>query len=366
MADKRYSVVVGDINGRLSGFFEKLSTLQIKQNFAIAIVAGDLFADAETATQAEADDVDKLLNGEIEVALPTYFAIGSRALPKPVIERLESGDGELCPNLTALGRRISIKTSEGFRIVALGGSHEANRSDDPMSPYDATYTDEDASILANDLNDADLLITSYWPTAILDGSRASYKGESPYESPCIADLCTALKPRYHFSTSKTFFEREPFFYNGPPPRSITRFLSLAPFGNTDKQKWIYAFSLEPSASPSQALPEGCTTSPFSSAKKRKLDSQQDSYNSFRFSNGHGGGDHYNSDRGRRKRQKHQPPPTPDQCFFCLSNQACETHMIGSIGTEAYLTVAKGPLTTRETFPDLKFPGHILIIPLQHS
>lgn len=55
--------------------------------------------------------------------------------------------------------------------------------------------------------------------------------------------------------------------------------------------------------------------------------------------------------------------TPDQCFFCLSNPKTETHMIVSIGSQAYLTVAKGPLTRSNK--DLSFSGHGIIIPIQH-
>ena len=365
MANKRYSIVLGDVNGRLSEVFTKLATLHAKQSFAFAIIAGNLFADPATASEAENDDLSKLLKGHIEVPLPTYFSLGTRSLPTSVIEKLESGDGELFPDLTILGRRISIKTSEGFKIVAVCGAHEANHADDPMSFYDATYTDTDAEALAIESGVTDLLVTSDWPEAVRDGSRVQYASQPSSGVQSIADLCVALKPRYHFSTSEAFYERDPFFHNGPAPRSVTRFISLAPFGNPNKQKAMYAFSLEPLTSPPDTLPEGCTASPFTNAKKRKLDSQQDSYNNFRYTNGHGN-DQYDRDHGRRKRQKYQPPPTPDQCFFCLSNEACETHMIGSIGTDCYITVAKGPLSTRETFSDLGFPGHMLIIPLQHS
>lgn len=41
-------------------------------------------------------------------------------------------------------------------------------------------------------------------------------------------------------------------------------------------------------------------------------------------------------------------------------------MIGSIGSDVYLTIAKGALTLPSTFPSLGFPGHILLIPLQHA
>lgn len=364
MANKTYSVVIGDVNGKLSEVFGKLATLHGKQNFAFAIIAGNLFADPETATNEDNQEFVQLLRGSIKVPLPTYFSLGRHALPAAVIEKLESDAGELCPNLTVLGRRVSIKTSEGFRIVAVGGAH-VDTSDEPMSQYTATYNDNDVASAAKGLMDADILITSDWPASVRDGAKAQYAGERLAGIPSISDLCTASKPRYHFSTSEGFYEREPFFHNGPSPRSVTRFLSLAPYGNASKQKWIYAFSLEPSAEPPKSLPAGVTASPFTAPRKRKLDSQQSDYNNFRYANGNGDA-HYDRDRGRGKRQRYQAPPTPDQCYFCLSNENCETHMIGSIGSDIYLTIAKGPLPTQSTFPSLGFPGHILLIPLQHA
>jgi hypothetical protein len=92
----------------------------------------------------------------------------------------------------------------------------------------------------------------------------------------ISDLCAALKPRYHLSTSPGFFyEREAFFHapsqDASDVRPITRFISLAAYGNTSKQKYLYAFSLQPSADPMAPLPPGTTASPFTaraSGKKR--------------------------------------------------------------------------------------------------
>jgi hypothetical protein len=367
MADRRYSLIVGDVNGRIEEVFSKVAGLHTKQNFAFAIIAGNLFTSPDAAQSGEDDQVTKLIKGGIEVPLPTYISLGTQQLPAPVIAKLEKDDGELCPNLYLLGRKVSIKTAEGFRIVAVGGKYRQGE-DEPMNPFEASYSDTDVQALMKESTGADILITSEWPAAVRDGARASYAGEeaSPRGVRSIADLCAALMPRYHFSTSSSYYEREPFFHPGERPQSVTRFLSLAPFGNPNKQKWIYAFSLEPSAEPPVALPEGCTASPFFRKRKRELDSQQESYNSFRYANGNSGGNHYEPDHRRRKRHQRQPPPTPDQCFFCLSNPACEAHMIGSIGEESYIAIAKGPLTTRDTFPELGFPGHMLLIPLQHS
>src|SRR5579859_1090438 len=55
----------------------------------------------------------------------------------------------------------------------------------------------------------------------------------------------------------------------------------------------------------------------------------------------------------------------NDCFFCLSNVNVAKHLVVSIGTEVYLALAKGPLTT----PDLvgmPFSGHVIIIPIAHT
>jgi len=263
---------------------------------------------------------------------------------------------------------VSIKTSEGFRIAAVGGSH-ALAHEDASNSFGAVYTDADVEALAKtESATTDLLITSDWPAAIRDGAKAAYIQGLPEEVQSLADLSTALRPRYHFSTSAGFYEREPFFHaSADPPHPITRFVSLAPFGNAEKSKWIYAFSLEPSTAPPSVLPQGCTASPFLARKKRKLEPQAESFNNYRYANGsHNNNNDYQNHRGN-KRRRNQPPPTPDTCFFCLSNPNCETHMIGSIGEESYLALAKGPLTTATTFPDLGgLPGHTLLVPLQHA
>ncbi|KAK3113832.1 hypothetical protein LTR53_008470 [Teratosphaeriaceae sp. CCFEE 6253] len=367
-ADKHYSVVIGAVNGKFTDTFARLAVLHSKQNFAFGIIAGDLFANLETATDGDKKDLARLLRGDITMPFSTYFALGRRSLPDEVVEILEKSQGELCPNLSILGRKVSIKTSESFRIVAVGGVH-STRADQPMSEYTAEFTDGDAQAVGNGLADADILVTSEWPSHIQHGGKA-YTGASPSGVDSIANLCTALKPRYHFSASEAFYEREPFFHNGPSPRSVTRFISLAPSGNAAKHKAMYAFTLEPSSAAPQDLPAGCTASPLTSVtamnKKRKLESQEDDYNSYRFANGNGA-DHYRPDHGRGgKRRYNRPAPTPDQCYFCLSKPECEQHLIASLGTNAYLTVAKGPLTLHDTYPELGFPGHVLIIPYEHT
>lgn len=316
------------------------------------------------ATSEHEGAISSLLDGSIVVPLPTYFTVGKHALPEKVTERLDK-KGEVCPNLYFLDKRSTTKTSERIRIVALGGSLDpsitAGLSKDKYLPF---HTEGDAKSL-HGANTSDILITSHWPSSIRTGSRIPIpdQAEEPVTEQCIADLCATLKPRYHFSTSSEFFyEREPFFHqpteDQPDIKPITRFLSLASFDNPGKQKWLYAFSLDPNASLPLTLPVGTTASPLGQnfKKRQRLPDQEQAYSRFPQHDNH----------HRHSKRHKQPPPTPAECFFCLSNPNLATHLITSIATDTYLTTAKGPLSTASTFPSLNCPAHILIIPLAHS
>ncbi|KAE8373081.1 CwfJ C-terminus 2-domain-containing protein-like protein [Aspergillus bertholletiae] len=351
-------IVIGGVNCQLREVFTKLAKLHVKQSFSFAIIVGDLFGDC--STEQELDEISALFEGSISVPLPTYFALGSRPLPTRVVEKIEAND-EVCPNLYFLGKRGTLKTSEGIRLVALGGNLETeSKSTDKNHPG---YTESDARALYG-AHSADILITHQWPKGIRTRSQVPIPEEAtkPEEVQCIADLCATLKPRYHLSATEFFYEREPFFHlppeDNPDAKPLTRFISVASYGNSSKQKWMYAFTLDPKAPYPLTIPPGTTASPLApvQTKRKPLSSQKESYSRFAV-----------DDEGNRPRKRARgPPPGPDQCFFCLSNPNIATHLITSIGNEAYLTTAKGPLPTSKTFPALGFPGHMLIIPFTHT
>ncbi|KAL4929346.1 CwfJ domain protein [Aspergillus undulatus] len=356
-------VVIGNVNCELQEVFTKLAKLHVKQSFSFAVIAGDLFGDC--STEHELQQMTALLQGSIAVPLPIYFTLGSKPLPARVIEQIEAND-EVCPNLYYLGKRGTLKTSEGIRIVALGGNLvDASASG---SKYHPSYTESDARTLIG-AHHADILLTHQWPKGIRNGSKVDLPENAtpPQETQCIADLCSALKPRYHLSsTDGLFYEREPFFHlpteDSPDAKPLTRFISLASYSKISKQKWMYAFTLDPKTPHPLSIPVGTTVTPFPSipTKRKPLPDQNTSYSRFAPT------DDNNHNQRPRKRAR-APPPGPEQCFFCLSNPNIATHLITSIGTEAYLTTAKGPLPTSKTFvPHLNFPGHMLIIPFNHS
>jgi hypothetical protein len=345
--------------------FQKLGALHSKNAFALALVIGNLFADPETASNDDNENIQNLLGGKIEIALPIYFALGTHALPQEVVDKLEAADGELCPNLYFLGKRTTTKTSEGIRIVALGGKLDPSLTGSSSDKFSSSYSEDDAKTLRG-AKQADILITSQWPEDIRTGSKVAFDASAqPTAQKCVSDLCARLRPRYHFTTSPTtFYEREAFFHppaeDSPDIFHITRFLSIAAFGNTEKQKWIYAFSLDPTSTPPISIPPGTTSSPLSFLDKKRA--ALPDQNSYRFSTGHGGTDRHS----RPTKRQRGPPPSQAECFFCLSNPNLATHIITSIGTEAYATNAKGPLTKSSTYPTLDFPAHVLIIPMAHK
>jgi hypothetical protein len=280
---------------------------------------------------------------------------------------------KICHNLHYLGKRSTTKTSEGIRIVTLGGQLDetiiGGLSKEQHLPF---HTIGDAKALQGAHN-ADILLTALWPSFIRKGSKVSLPDGLTNITGLdhISDLCASLRPRYHFSSSpEYFFEREPFFYppttEAPDIRPLTRFISLAANGNLLKQKALYAFSLQTSVDPLQPLPAGATASPFLSRPNQKKRPALDPEPYSRYGN-HDDNNRYNK-RGKGRRGERLPPPGPDSCFFCLSNPNLETHLISSIGDDAYLTIAKGPLTTSKTnaVHGIDFPAHVLIIPLTHS
>ncbi|KAL2358350.1 CwfJ domain-containing protein [Cryomyces antarcticus] len=358
-------LVVGEVNGQFPAVFSKISTLHTKNSFALAIIVGDLFADPQTSTSTDDQNITALISGKIDLPLPVYFMLGRHRLPEQIVQRLESDAGEICSNLYFLGKRTTIKTSEGIRIVSLGGVLDPSLPAGVLKDkYQPTYSEDDAKTLRG-ANSADILVTSQWPANIRTGSKVDFGpdgGQEPDHQQCVADLCASLKPRYHFSTSNnTFFEREPFFHApteaAPDGYPITRFISLASYNNPKKQKWIYAFSIDPTAAPAVVIPPGTTASPLSLSNKKRPTAPSQEFSRFSTDGAY-------AHRGNKRRRA--APPTPAECFFCLSSPNLATHLITSIGTDAYLTTAKGPLSTSDTYPSLGFPSHILIIPLTHS
>lgn len=79
--------MLGSLKGNFESAFKKLATLQAKQNFSFAIITGNLFG-----VDQDKDAVARLLSGQINVPLSTYFTVGTNPLPEEVIKLVEKGE----------------------------------------------------------------------------------------------------------------------------------------------------------------------------------------------------------------------------------------------------------------------------------
>lgn len=358
--------MLGSINGQFGPALKKITSLHSKNSFSLAILTGDVFShDTDDAI------ISSLLNGEFEFPLPTYFTMGNHALPDRIAAKIEA-DEEICHNLHFLGKRSITKTADGLRIVALGGLLDPNlvggQSKEQHLPF---HTADDAKSLKG-ANSADILLTSMWPAGVWEGAKATLDDDSQQASLAlseqVAELCATLKPRYHLTASSGpfFYERDPFMHPAEKDTdlpTVTRFISMAPFGNEAKAKAMYAFTLNKS---DDTIPPGTTPSPFVSREKKRPRNNNDDSSSYNRFESHNDNSHRH---GRKKKRRNQsPPPGPERCYFCLSNPNISDHMCCSIGDDAYITTAKGPLPKPDTFAaqGLNFPAHFIIIPLPHN
>jgi len=355
--------VVGSIQGQFKKAFEKISKLQAKQNFNLALVVGDLFSSGND--ESDSSQLEALFKGQISVPLPTYFSTGDSPFPDAVKEVLEAGN-DICPNLFYLGRKGTISTTDGIRIVALGGRIVENEASvtQKLGNCEPLYLDNDARGL-HGAHSAHILMTNQWPANITNGSGIDLPEGlgSPSGVQSISNLCQALKPWYHFSSSPgALWEREPFRhmvdYDSLEQATVTRFKSL-PGVSAPTKEWMTAFTLDTSKPPATVeQPRESPFSRFSPPRKRPAEDAQDSYG--RYGRGGYGGRQMNK-RSRRDAQK-----DANECFMCINRPDFKTHMVVSIGEESTVTVSRGPLPLPSTFPQLSFSGHVMIIPHYHA
>lgn len=84
------------------------------------------------------------------------------------------------------------------------------------------------------------------------------------------------------------------------------------------------------------------------AKKRRVDEDGPSGSGSSGDAGHSG-------RSSRKHLSRPQTITEENCWFCLSNNKAETHLIVSISTHCYMAMPKGPLNNH----------HTMVLPIDH-
>lgn len=138
------------------------------------------------------------------VSVPTYILGPSKPEHSKYYENLE--DGEICPNLTYLGRRGLYTVSSGLKIAYVSGIESTSGStsnfnvDDVKSVATACVASNNTS---GEYRGIDILMTSQWPA----GAREI----EPNASELLSWLSTEIKPRYHFcGLNDAYFEPAPY------------------------------------------------------------------------------------------------------------------------------------------------------------
>lgn len=266
---------------------------------------------------------------QTSIDAPTYF---SRKL---TAESTHSEPSSLIkPNLICLQLPINaVLLDSGIRLTFVNATLTAAQQQQVLSTKALSATD--------------ILVTYQWPQAIADQRKLTLVGGSSF----IDDVVRLAQPRYHFavgSASGRYYESEQFLWTDAKASHGTRFISLGRKGSGDK--WFYAFGIDPAATPAPSL----ALNPFELPLRAHTNALEEPLEPL-------------ARLPKRPLDDDQPPRkrvTPAQCFFCLSNPRCETHMIITIGTHNYITVAKGPLPNPRA-SRLGFTGHAIIIPIEH-
>ncbi|CAO3622360.1 unnamed protein product [Mucor hiemalis] len=362
--------------------------------------------------------IQELISNQIDIPLMTYFIIGDKPFP-PTIQNILS---QLTQGVLTTSEGLKIAFVSGDQP-----NEESEFAAVTYSKADIQKLCLTKLPVALPPG-VDFLLSHEWPEDVNQLSSIPVTVDQSKSSVYISELAAALKPRYHFASyQNTFYEREPYrnIVSGfgaqeeRPAAHATRFIGLGHVLNKEKQRWFYAFNLVPmskaSAEALEVLPENTTDCPFVtlfSGNKRKHDNVDDNNGSFFWGedakrakitetprNGYickrcNVPGHYIKDcpenaaevpsegyvcnicknpghfirncpeRSQQPRQPRGEQPKLDSCWFCLSNPKVEKHLIVSIGSEMYVTLAKGPVVTSK---DSQVPGlgHLLMIPITH-
>ncbi|XP_068725049.1 CWF19-like protein 1 isoform X2 [Montipora capricornis] len=332
MATPLKILVCGDVCGKFNVLYGRVrNILKKNKDFEMLLCVGSFFG---TSVESE-KEWEAYKTGSVTVPIPTYILGPTEKLERGYFSEvsLDSG-GELCENLTYLGRKGVLKAQSGLQIAYLSGVEKSEAPEDGIDPDNC----------------------------------GSFQ---------ISRLAEMLKPRYHFAGHEgVHYERVPYRNHQvlrEMAQHVTRFISLAQVGNPDKKKYMYAFNIVPMVSIDKnelvKQPPDVTEFPYKkvlggngiSAMHKGEEIQQQSLSSsqnFFFDMNSTGNKRQGNTGGESnfpKRPRKGPPPLKGSCWFCLGSPQVEKHLVISVGDDSYVALAKGGLV----------PDHVLICPIGH-
>ncbi|KJH41884.1 g-patch domain protein [Dictyocaulus viviparus] len=351
---------VGDLRGQFEQFAKKLEAINKKNGpFDLLLCVGEFFG-------LDAVENESFLNGKVDFVIPTYVlgpcsSSTSVFYPEDLVE--------FSSNVTYLGKRGILNSASGLQIAYLSGI-------EGQSSNSFQFNEDDIEeLLVPVRNQAgflgvDILVTSMWPAEVWKHAHNT-PSQNVEGSRLISRLAAGLKPRYHFSGMAIHYERQPYRNHRTllePAQHVTRFIGLASLGNSGKQKWLYAFNIQPMRKMNR---DDLTKQPPNSSEFPYMDIllEFSAKSQIRACNTHDNVDRYrfdmsaevedNVDRGGKKRRKNdyiaseKIPAAP--CWFCLSNENAEKHLVVSVGSVCYAAMPKGPLVS----------DHVMVLSVGH-
>ncbi|CAG2205549.1 CWF19-like protein 1 [Mytilus edulis] len=321
---------------------------------------------------------ESYVKGEKKVPIATLI-LGPNKFEHTDYYKDNKDGGDLCDNVTYLGiynvigrntdtgKKGTYNGSSGLTIAYLSGteSSEGKSGEINFSQQDVT------SLLLPVATDTkfqgvDILITSQWPKGVdRYGIPVGELATTNVGSSLVSQLAINLRPRYHFcGMENVFYERQPYRNHkvlAEKERHVTRFIGLAKLSNTQKKKYLYAFSITPLSSIDQSeltkqTPD-VTECPFNMEEsKPRQEKESDAQFFYDMTPREEKGKKRQRDKDGgpdRKQIKHKEPTGP--CWFCLGSPEVEKHLVVSVGIHTYLALAKGGLVD----------DHILILPIGH-
>ncbi|KAL3179311.1 hypothetical protein MRX96_038204 [Rhipicephalus microplus] len=287
MASSMRLLVCGDVGGQFDKLFDRVSRVNTKHGpFDMLLCVGDFFG----------PDTSRWLQYKLsgrKVPLQTY-AVG--------ITPESYSDSDLADNVVHLGSRGIFTGASGLKIAYFCG----NESKDGK-PSRGEFVKKEAVEFLTPIVEStshkgiDLFITSQWPKNM----------------------------PLHVIRGDTYYERTPYRNHKvlqEQARHVTRFISLASVGNATKAKWLYAFSMDPMSSITNAelvkQPTDVTECPYefseSDLKDASSKSQQFFYD---LTPAAEKGKKRNRDSGDRQERKKRPPPAPQGTLLVLPGQS---------------------------------------------
>uniref|UniRef100_A0A1B0B669 Cwf19-like C-terminal domain-containing protein n=1 Tax=Glossina palpalis gambiensis TaxID=67801 RepID=A0A1B0B669_9MUSC len=244
MDNKIKILVVGDVCGRFKQLFQRLESINKKSGpFEILLCVGNFFSDSDKQNE----ELIAYKNACKTISVPTYILGPTSEVLNKNYKVNECG--EICTNLSYLGKRGLYSLSSGVKIAYVSGREKPPEDQQCEAAYYFTKDDIIAvrnlcfvnKSSASDYRGIDILLTSQGPYGLDEQELNSSK--------LVSFLCKEIKPRYHFhGLSKKYKEPAPFRLPADQTTQLelcTRVISLAAVGNENKEKYIYALSLTP-------------------------------------------------------------------------------------------------------------------------